>query len=503
MNDLAEKALEGLDVARRELRDHPMLSLAGTGFVVSAMVVAAGGRATAARADRPLTSWLGLQDVRSEAIGAAAGSIMLAGVLTLAVLWVAALWLVTSRALPLARVWWVAAAWAAPFALGPPLMDTSVYTYVAFGRLLRAGRDPYDLAPSALGDSPIVAAVDPAHRGTSSSAGPVGTLLQHLAISVGNGGLVATVIVWRVIGVVAAVWIARSAADLAGLAAVPGNRAPSAASAVTACALNPLLLFYVVSSPHLDAVTVALVLAALVAAGQRRWWRALVLAALGGSIHVVALVAVVLIAAVHWFGRRRTRLWPVVVRDVAVVLVTLAVPTALVPNGWSWLRTARGQFASERTPYSVAGAVEKGLSVVVRIASYDDLAAAGRLTAAVAAVCVLGYLVGTVRRRPLELGVGYALLALGLLAPVLHPWYLLWGVLTLLPLAGGRSRIALVGLSVGGCVLAPQGFADLPSDVVTGVCLAVVAALTGVALWVTRPDPAEVSTASPADVATS
>src|SRR5437868_6794544 len=99
MNDLAEKALDGLDVARRQLREHPALSLAGTGFVVGGLVVAAGGRATAARADRPLTSWLGLQDVRSAAIGSAAGSIMLAGLLTLAVLWVAALWLVTSRAI--------------------------------------------------------------------------------------------------------------------------------------------------------------------------------------------------------------------------------------------------------------------------------------------------------------------------------------------------------------------------------------------------------------------
>ncbi|WP_375501838.1 polyprenol phosphomannose-dependent alpha 1,6 mannosyltransferase MptB [uncultured Jatrophihabitans sp.] len=491
MNDLLESALEGLDAARRELREHPMVTLAASGFVVGALVVAAGGRATAARADRPLTSWLGLQDVRSAAIGSAAGSIMLAGVLTLAVLWVAALWLVTRRAIPLTRVWWVAAVWAAPFALGPPLMDTSVYSYVAYGRLLRAGRDPYQVGPASLGDSPIVAAIDPAQRGTPSSAGPLGTALQHLAVSIGNGGLLATVVVWRVIGVLVAVWIARTVADLAALS--PGETTP--AGAVTACALNPLLLLYVVSSPHLDAVLVALVLAGLLAAAQRRWWRALVLATLGAGIGAAGLVAVVIIAAAHWFGRRRARLWPVIARDSVIVAVVLAVPMVAQSDVWGELRNLRGRFSSDRTPYSIVGAVEKGLSAVVRVASYDDLAAGSGVTAGLAAACIIGYLLCTVRRRPLGLSVGYALLWLGLLAPALHPWYLLWGLLTLLPFATGQARIALVGLSIGACVLTPQGFTGLPQDVVTGVALGALGLASAAALWFSRSPATQLASA--------
>ena len=494
MNDLAEMALEGLDVARRGLRDHPMLTLSAAGFVVGAMVVASGGRATAARADRPLTSWLGLQDVRSGAIGVTAGSIMLAGVLTLAALWIAALWIVTSQAVPLTRVWWVAGVWATPFVLGPPLMDTSVYTYVAYGRLLRAGGDPYSTGPAALGDSPIVAAIDPARRGTASSTGPLGTLLQHLAVSIGNGGLLASVLVWRVIGVLTAIWIARSAAEVAGEF---GRHGPRSAGAVVACALNPLLLLYVVSSPHLDSVAAALALAGVAAAGQRRWWRGLALTTLGGCISAPVLLAVPLIAAVHWSGRRRPGLWPRIARDTVVVVVALGVPTLLQPDGWEWLDNARSQLTSDRTPYSVAGAIEKAMSVVVRVASYDDLAAAGRLTAGIAAVCAFGYLLATVRRRPLGLSVGYALLSTALLAPVLHPWYLLWGLVVLLPLATGQARIAAAALSIAACVLAPQGFADLPSDIVTGVCLAVLAAVVGAVLWFTRPAPSEARPASP------
>jgi len=62
MNDLAEKALNGLNVARRQVGGRPFLSLSVAGFVVSCVIVVAGGQVGAARATRPLVNWLGLQD---------------------------------------------------------------------------------------------------------------------------------------------------------------------------------------------------------------------------------------------------------------------------------------------------------------------------------------------------------------------------------------------------------------------------------------------------------
>src|SRR4051794_41908546 len=91
MNDLAEKALRGLDVARRQVRDRPLLSLSIAGFAVSCVVVAAGGRVGAARSTRPLVDWLGVQDTHGlETADPGPGTLMLVALGLLLGLWLGA-----------------------------------------------------------------------------------------------------------------------------------------------------------------------------------------------------------------------------------------------------------------------------------------------------------------------------------------------------------------------------------------------------------------------------
>ena len=188
MNDLAEKALNGLHVARRQVSSRPTLSLSIAGFVAAGVVVAAGGRVGAARAARPLVNWLGLQDTHgADASDIAPGAVMLLALVVLIALWLGTVEVVRRRDIPVAQVWAIAGAWAMPFAIGPPLMDTTVYSYAAFGLLQRQGGDPYVHGPGAVGDLPVVSAIDPGARGTPSGVGPLGTLLQHLAISAAGG----------------------------------------------------------------------------------------------------------------------------------------------------------------------------------------------------------------------------------------------------------------------------------------------------------------------------
>lgn len=469
MNDLAQKALHGLDVARRQASGRPMLSLAVVGLLVSVVVVVAGGRVGAARATRPLTTWLNLQDTHAVQAGDnLPGAIMLAAVVVLVLLWLVVVQFVRRSAQPQGRVWWLAVAWAAPFAIGPPLMDTSVYSYAAYGLLQRSGRNPYEAVPSGLGDNPVIAAIDPGSRGTPNAAGPLGTLVQHLSVSISSGSALGAVIVLRVVGVLGAVWIGRLAVDLAVDAG--GNRGDRA---LTLTVLNPLVLLYVVSAAHLDGLMIALVLGALLAAGQRRWLAAVTLACLAGSVTGQGFLVLPVLVAVHWLARRSVPAWRVIAPDVLVAaLVTGAVGLA-VPGGFGWITTVDKQFAAH-TPFSAAGMISTILNPVVRGASFDDLAIGGRITAMAAMICVAGYLVLTARHRAWERSAGYALLAMALLAPALNPWYLLWGILCLAPTATGPRRTAVLGLSAAACVLSPPGFSAMTTNVLTGALLAAI-----------------------------
>jgi alpha-1,6-mannosyltransferase len=485
MNDLAEKALHGLDVARRQIAARPMSTFAVLGLAISSAVVVAGGRVNAARATRPLTTWLRLQETHGAQPGDwAAGAAMLGAVVALVVLWVVVVRHVRRHDQPEARVWWVAGAWALPFAIGPALMGTSVQSYAAFGLLQRSGFSPYDFGPNRLTGARIVAAIEPAARGTPSAAGPLGTLLQHLAVSISSGSALGAVLVLRGVALISAVFIGRLAADVAGTG-------PARSRALTLTVLNPLLLLYVVSGARLEGVMLAFVLAAIAAANQRRWLASIALTCIAGSVLGEAFLLLPVILTVHLLGRRTVAVWLLFGRDLLVAAVTTAVAGLIVRDGFGWLRTIDNQF-SAHTPFSITTAIAKLLTPIVRGASYDDLAAGARITAITALVCVLSYLIATARQRALERTAGYALLALALLAPVLYPWYLLWGTTCLAPTANGSRRVAVLALCAAGCVITPPGFTPTTSNVIGGVALALVAVATFAPMWVRRPTRAGV-----------
>ncbi len=384
------------------------------------------------------------------------------------------------------RVWLLAAAWATPFVVGPPLLDTAVYGYAGYGLVQRAGHDPYAFAPSRLGDRAVVAAMDPSTRGTPSASGPLGIVLQHLSVSISSGSALGAVLVLRAVGVLAAIWIGTQAADLASArfaeraavsALVAGSGAESGVGrrdcALTLTVLNPVLLLYVVSGAHLDGLMLALVVTALVLAAQHRWLAAVAASSLAGCVLGPAWLVVVVLVVAHWhFGRDRTRgvrLRATIGELAAAVVIALAAGFA-VPHGFGWLGEVGKQF-STHTPYSVAGGISALLTPVVRGASYDDLAIGGRLTALLAMVCAVGYLLVTARRRTAELTAGYALLAVALLAPSMFPWYLLWAPMCLASTANAARRALVLVLAAAVCVLSPPGFTPTTTDVLTGVLL--------------------------------
>jgi alpha-1,6-mannosyltransferase len=476
MDDNVRRVLEVLAVARKQLRAHPMPVLAAAGFVVCTAAMFTGARVEAARATNPPVDWLGLL-----APGAVGSSVtwpavgLLTAVIVLVALWIGTTLVVRRRRVSPRQVWWTLLAWAVPFAVGPPLFGTTVYSYIAYGLLQHDGHDPYQVGPAALGTDPIVAAVDPTARAVPSAAGPLGSVLQHAAVTASNTNVLGALIILRVVGVLSVIWIGRLAAELA-----PRR----AALAIALTALSPPALLYVVSAARLDGLAIGLLLAALAAARRGRWLIAVGATALAGCVLPQMLVAVPFVIAVHAIGRATTidlagRMKRAGV-DVALAAAVISAAGFAQPDGFGWIRATAHQFGT-RTPFAAASVIGEVLAPVVRASSYDDRFASGAVTALTAALCVIGYLLGTVRRRPLARSIGYALLAAALLGLLLQPWYLLWGTVVLAPTATGVRRRWVVALVAVSAVLSPQGFVPSVAAHVTASLLgaaAVAAAAT-------------------------
>jgi hypothetical protein len=269
--------------------------------------------------------------------------------------------------------------------------------------------------------------------------------------------------------VLAAVWIGRLAADLA-----PRR----AAAVVTLTALNPLVLLYVISAARLDGILVAVLLLAMAAARRRHWFAAVATTALAACVLPQGLLAVPFVIAVHVLDARksqsvRDRL-AVLGVDVLIAAAVVAAAGFAIRDGFGWVAATAHQFGSH-TPFGAASVIGAVLAPAVPDAPYDDLFASGAVTALTAAACVVGYLLLTVRRRPLPRSVGYALLAVALLGLVLLPWYLLWGTVLLAPAATGPRRRWVLALTGLGAVLNPAGFSDAVGARVTAGIVVVAA----------------------------
>jgi hypothetical protein len=439
---------------------HLLLAVAGCALAVTAVV--SGGRVGPVRTTIPLSDWLGLVP-RSHLGGSVAASVQLAALAGLVLLWLVAVRINRPRRCSETKVWWIFGAWAVPFAVGPPLLSADVYTYAAQGLMARTGIDVYHFGPAALGNVPAVAAVDPSWRSEPSPYGPLASLVQHLAIAISGGGPFGAVLVFRGLGVLSAIAIGILAADLAG---------PRRVQALTLTLLNPLVLVQIVSAAHLEGVMCALLLGSLVAADRQRWTLAILLAVASGGVKAPAYLCVLAVVAVHGTRGDGKILWRTALRDSAVAVVAFVGSCLVVPNGFGWLRTLTTPTLGH-TALAPASLLADLFTPIVPAASFDDRSAGGRISALLAAACIVLYLTATANRRSLNRTVGYGLVAVALLSPVVYPWYLLWGVLCLAPTARRAHVDWLVFASGVACVVSPVGFDRVIGGYLSAAALAI------------------------------
>lgn len=368
---------------------------------------------------------------------------------------------------PTSWLWRVAALWGAPLLVGLPLASRDVYSYLAQGQLALSGLDPYTQGPAYL-PGPLLDAVSTTWWLTPAPYGPGFLTIAEEVSRVSGGGVLLGVVVMRLLAVASLVALAVLVRRIARTVGVDPARATWLAL------LNPLVLVHLLAGLHNEVFIVPLVLAGFVLALGRRPLLGAAVIALAAAVKVTAIVALPFVA-VAWVLRRRQADTPGHVRTllgafVAVGAVGVAVLSALSllsGYGFTWLTaisesTSHGSRLSLTstlgTPVGEVASWLGGLSAGERAESLVHLAG----LALAAWLCAQLLLRRVVSADQVLLRCGLAMVAVAVLGPVFHPWYLLPGlVLVAVGGAGVRTTTALVWTTLVLAVLVRPGGSEV------------------------------------------
>jgi len=322
-------------------------------------------------------------------------------------------------------------AWAAPLALTPPMWSRDPYCYLAQGEIVLRGLDPYRVGPAVLGGQ-LAADCPPIWLHSPAPYGPLFLVPAAGVMRLAGGNTVLAMLGVRALALVGAALIL---AYLPRLARLTGH---DPAGALWLGALNPLVLASVVAGAHNEALMVGLMLAGVYAALRGRGVLAAVVITLAALVKAPAVVALLFVVPViadqlpAWVrapGRRISALAAAAGLVGAVAAATAVLTTLACRIGYGWVDAVRHP-VSVRNGLSVStdlgiliGRPGQALGLLTEAGTVSVFRAVGQL--AFLAVC--GWALWRVRRLGPVAALGIALSAIVLLAPVVHPWYLLWG----------------------------------------------------------------------------
>ncbi|MEU2432922.1 polyprenol phosphomannose-dependent alpha 1,6 mannosyltransferase MptB [Streptomyces sp. NPDC007861] len=394
---------------------------------VGSLAVATGGMAAGALPARD--PW-GLWVPRGSATTVAASVLAYAGLTLLVMAW----WAYRESAAE-QRVrdtvvtlgWWVA-----PLLLAPPLHSADVYSYLAQGAMVLDGHDVYAHGPSALGPGSLgadaAASVGGNWTDTPAPYGPLFLVLAEAATWTTGGAVVPGVLGLRLLAVGALALIVWSVRRLAA------ECGTSESGAVWLAALNPLTLMHVVGGAHNDGLMIGLMLTGVCCALRGRWLLGSAAVALAATVKSPAAVALLFIGVIvvrRGDGPVLRRVAKAVLGPVVVAAAVATAATVLGGTGFGWLRT-QGVAAAIHTPLSLTSDLGLAAGYAARLVAGTDpfavrsAAQSLGLAAALAVIAVLALRALRGRLDPVR-ALGFSLLGLVALSPMVQPWYLLWG----------------------------------------------------------------------------
>jgi hypothetical protein len=327
-----------------------------------------------------------------------------------------------------------AAVWSVPLLAAPSLFSRDVYAYAGQAHLVAVGLDPYSHGP-ADAPGPLSAEVDDVWAHARSPYGPV--FLRLAGWVVPGQHVVAAVVVLRLLAVAGLLLLAWALPRLAQ------GHGTATSRALWLGLTNPLVLLHGVAGAHNDALMAGLLAAGVAVAATGGLAVGAALVTVAALVKAPAVVALVFLPFMH-----RGAVW----RRVAVVAVTgglTAVVLTLASGlGWGWVHTL-GAGNPRRSLLSVT----TGVGVLVSNVTGDGAVSAVHALGLLAAGAVAALLLVRIRSVGATRALGLTLLAVVVLGPVVQPWYLLWVLAVLAPVAGRRLAVGLAASSAVLCLL--------------------------------------------------
>ena len=389
------------------------------------------------------------------------------------------------KGVPVKAMMGVFALWSLPIMVIAPLFSRDAYSYAAQGEMVSHHMNPYLYGPFELGNNAFTAPVDPLWGNAPAPYGPMVLQLDGFFARVTFHNELATIVLLRLLALVGVLLIAACVSRLAKLYHRDG------AELFTMMVLNPVTIFHLIGGAHNDALMVGLLVAGLTMAKEKRPIVGILLCALATAVKAPAALGILYIGW-SWLGTGipiKDRIRPVVTAGL-IGLGVLGFFSYISGLGWGWVTIlgTPGVVRSWASPTTGIAFLITGILHVVHIGVgvggvLSVCRFFGLLIAGIAGVWLLlnSDRIGTLK------ALGITLLVFVLLGPVVQPWYLSWGLILLAPVALGRLRSLIIGLSMVTAFIELPGGTDLVHSLIHGDPLEIVLTLLWLLFVLTVP----------------
>lgn len=317
--------------------------------------------------------------------------------------------------------------WALPIILTPAIFSRDVYSYIAQGRLVLAGFNPYTNGVSVV-PGWFHLGVDPLWATTPTPYGQIWIAIEAMVVAMTPDSPFWSLVLFRVASLLAAI------AMSLGILKLAQHFQVSPSLALWLSLMNPLTLFHLIGAAHNDSFMLAFLIWAFYFAIQQKFIRAVLFVACAGLIKPIALLALVIVVLEpHLALRQKVIRWLVAGLSTLALLWTVGEFSRF---GLDWIQAlvAPGEVLTLLSPSSTVGYVVGLIFETLGVSSIETMLMFVRLVIfGFALLAIAIYLLGTKADNIVRVG-AYAFALLVIASPVIQPWYVLWVLLLIAPI---------------------------------------------------------------------